>query len=361
MKYRTRLFVALLVLSFPAFLTLVFPGLSGSSNTELRALQDFPGLPTDFSTFRKWPGQFDKFTADRFPFREDIIRVIGKHLYSMGISISPDVFIGSRGWLFLKRDSDVLDESRGIRNLTATEVNEWAKTYKGRREQLQKQGIELLLVLVPNKHTVYPQFMPKWNFPVGRTITDQIVSELHALQTEGVIDLRGTLKEHARSELVYGRYNSHWNDRGAYFGYQEIIKNIPDALQLGEQQIQFEPRRVFGDLSRLIGQVDLTEKSQALNIPRSELPFSFDTPARQMNFYTSGFRTETSLSHLPSALFLCDSFTSDYLYQYLAPSFHKALFVHHKGMEFNQELIASFKPDYVVYIIVERLIPYKLP
>ncbi|MCX2979743.1 hypothetical protein EYC98_02570 [Halieaceae bacterium IMCC14734] len=360
MKYKIRIYVAILLLSFPAFLTVVYPSLSGDSRVELRELQNIPSLPTGFWTLRRWPSQFDQFTSDRFPFRTDLIRFIGNIFYTMDISISPEVLIGSQGWLFLRKTSDVLDESRGVKTLAPSQVTAWAASYIHRKEQLQEQGIELLLVIVPNKHTIYPQFMGKSNFLVGPTITDQIVAKLDEFQTEGIVDLRSVLREKAKSEQIYGRYNTHWNDRGAYFGYREIIKNIPNSHQILEEQLNFQSGQVVGGLTRLIGQSELTEESQVLIGDESNPSFEFNALAQKENFRTTGFITETTLTHLPRAIFLCDSNTDQYLYKYLAPSFHEALFVHHKGMKFDQEPIDSFQPNYVVYIIVERLIPYSL-
>lgn len=362
MKYKIRVYAALLILAFPGFLSVVFPMLSGDSKIELRKLQDFPSFPKTQAEFGGWPRQFDQFASDRFPLRTDLIEISSNILCAFDTSISPEVFIGSEGWLYLNKDSNVLSESRGVAKLTPVEVAQWTEKYIQRKEQLRERGVEMLLVIVPNKHTVYPQFMHEWNFAVRPTITDQIVSQLDEHQTTGIIDLRSSLREKAKTELIYGRYNTHWNDRGAYFGYREIIKNIPSAKQIPHEQLIFEKKQVTGDLSRLISQPEWTEESQVLNMNESNLEFNTDGHiGGSYNKLTNGFVTETTTPDLPSALFLCDSFTGSYLYKYLAPSFHRALFIHHESMGIDhQKLVDELQPNYVVYIIVERLIPYRL-
>jgi alginate O-acetyltransferase complex protein AlgJ len=361
MKYKIRVYAALLVLAIPAILSVVFPMLSGDSKIELRKLQDFPSFPKTQAEFGSWPRQFDQFASDRFPLRTDLIEISSNILCSFDTSISPEVFIGSEGWLYLNKDSNVLTESRGVAKLTPAEVAQWTEKYIQRKEQLRERGVEMLLVIVPNKHTIYPQFMPEWNFAVGPTITDQIVSQLDEHQTTGIIDLRSSLKEKAKTELIYGRYNTHWNDRGAYFGYREIIKNIPSAKQILHEQLIFEKKQVTGDLSRLISQPEWNEESQVLNMKKSNLVIKKDLRASGPYDLVKGFTTETSHPDLPSAIFLCDSFTGTYLYKYLAPSFHRALFIHHQSMGIqHQKLVDEYQPNYVVYIIVERLIPYRL-
>ena len=362
MKYKIRVYTALLILAFPGFLSVVFPMLSGDSKIELRKLQDFPSFPKTQDEFASWPSQFDQFASDRFPLRTDLIEVSSNILCTLDTSISPAVFFGSEGWLYLNKGSNVLSESRGVAKLTPVEVAQWTEKYIQRKKELEERGVEMLLVIVPNKHTIYPQFMHEWNFAVGPTITDQIVSQLDVHQTTGIIDLRSSLKEKAKTELIYGRYNTHWNDRGAYFGYLEIIKNIPSANQIPLEQLTFEKRQVIGDLSRLISQPEWTEESQVLNISKSKLEFKTDGVAGGgYEALSKGFVTETQFADLPSAVFLCDSFTDSYLYKYLAPSFHRALFIHHQTMHINHlKLVDEFQPNYVVYIIVERLIPYRL-
>ena len=362
MKYKIRIYAVLLMLAVPGILSVVFPGLSGDSKIELRKLQELPSFPKTEADFASWPRQFDQFASDRFPLRSDLIEVVSNILCSFDVSISPEVFIGSEGWLYLNKNSNVLKESRGVAKLAPTEVAQWTEKYIQRKRELERRGMEMLLVIVPNKHNVYPQYMPAWNFAVGPTITDQILSQLDLHQTTGIVDLRSSLREKAKTELIYGRYNTHWNDRGAYFGYLEIIKNIPSANQIPLEQLTFEKRQVIGDLSRLISQPEWTEESQVLNMQKSNLEFKTDGIASgEYENLSIGFATETSLSDLPSAIFLCDSFTGSYLYKYLAPSFHRALFIHHQSMGIDhQKLVDDFRPNYVVYIIVERLIPYRL-
>lgn len=360
MKYKFRVYIVLSMLFLPALLILYYPSLSGESKIEFRELQNIPGLPSNFQDARHWPRDFDRFTSDRFPFREQLISVAGELFHNAGLSISPEVFIGSDGWLFLRRNGDVLDESRGIKRLDAEQLQAWADRYVGRRDFLLGLGIETLLVIAPNKHTIYPQYLLDRNFQVNETITDQIFSELGRRGVEGIIDLRALLKDKSNSESVYGRYNTHWNDRGAYFAYQAIIGRLPGAHELQNDALVFKKGQVRGDLSRLIGNADWTEESMILDVSNIGLFFEHDPNDKAMNYMEDGWTSKTSLTKTPRVLFLCDSFTIDYLYKYLGPSFREASFRYHDGMKLHGSIIEKFKPDYVVYIVAERLIPYSL-
>ena len=116
--------------------------------------------------------------------------------------------------------------------------------------------------------------------------------------------------------------------------------------QIPHEQLTFEKRQVTGDLSRLISQPEWTEESQVLNMNESNLEFKTDG-------HIAGDLTISSpmallprrrLPDLPSALFLCDSFTGSYLYKYLAPSFHRALFIHHQSMGIDHQKLVDELP-----------------
>ena len=89
----------------------------------------------------------------------------------------------------------------------------------------------------------------------------------------------------------------------------------------------------------------------------SNVAFESDKVAQARQYMREGWNSNTASPELPSALFLIDSFTEEFMYKYLAPSFSRALFKNHQGMEFDKELIGRLSPNYVIYIIVERGIP----
>jgi alginate O-acetyltransferase complex protein AlgJ len=252
-----------------------------------------------------------------------------------------------------------LDEYRGITSFSPEGLDAWAEEYIRRRDYLLNRGIKLLFVIVPNKHTIYPEHLPPWHFKTGPTKTDQIVSELKARNVSGVVDLRTTLRERARKESIYGRYDTHWNYLGAYFAYQEIIKHIPGARQINFEELVFYRGRRRGDLSRLIGYPELADEALILDTDESNIAFEHNKVRGDMQYMEEGWISNTVSPDLPRALFLVDSFTDDILSAYLAPSFREALFKHHHRMQFDTEHIERFNPDYVVYIIVERSIPYR--
>ncbi|HYN77608.1 MAG TPA: hypothetical protein VES73_07435 [Lamprocystis sp. (in: g-proteobacteria)] len=354
------IFLGAALLLVPGILSLLLPSLSGTSRIELRAPQPFPGIPRNLSAFYTWPQRFDQFSSDQFPLREDIIRWSSRALRRLNVSISPEVLIGKDGWLFLRRSSDVLDESRGVRRLPGWAVTNWVDRYVERQRQLSDRGIRTLLAIVPNKHTVYPQFLNPYFFKVGETITDQIVEGLRGRGVAGLIDLRPALLAAAGTGLVYDRLDTHWNDRGAWAGYEAILRQIPDARALSTDQLQWSEVVRSGDLARLIGDTGLTESTTdaQLRVSRISKRINF---AEKERYEQTPWSAETNLDAGPRVIFFCDSFTNERLYKFLEASFPRSVFKHHNGMILDDPLINAERPDLVVYIIVERLLPDVLP
>ena len=282
----------------------------------------------------------------------------------MGISISPEVVVGQSGWLFFKSESDVLDESRGVINLTEEQIQQWVNQYRERKEELGQQGIEMIFVITPNKHTVYPQYLNDWHFPVGETISDQLVRALGQAGVEQIVDLRPTLIQRASQEQIYRQYDTHWNDRGAYQAYLEIMELVPAAYPVLPNQVRWQPTTQVGDLARFIGVTELQDRLDEAEVLVSRVVEREGEGRRQT--LDQEWVSRTALTDAPRAIFFSDSFTLEYLYKFLEQSFQESVFKHHRDfraeidMGFERDLIEHYQPDLVFYILVERSIPHTL-
>jgi len=81
---------------------------------------------------------------------------------------------------------------------------------------------------------------------------------------------------------------------------------------------------------------------------------------RLRKFRTDGVIVETTRETAPAALVLCDSFVGGANEKFLQESFSKTIFLHHQRMSFDPVMVEKFSPDLVIYVVVERLIPFTL-
>jgi hypothetical protein len=113
-------------------------------------------------------------------------------------------------------------------------VHYWAALQR----ELQKSQRTLLVVIVPNKYTVYRhlfedgQSLPEY----GEELVDRNESTLRSLKIP-VINLTPILKTHAeagidRREYVYWRNDTHWNKRGISIAAEEIVRRFPELKEV---------------------------------------------------------------------------------------------------------------------------------
>jgi hypothetical protein len=96
--------------------------------------------------------------------------------------------------------------------------------------ELRAHGLELIVLLVPDKHTVYHELLRTPLAPATRP--GQRMDRLeHALRAEGVavVNLRSAFAAavpalFARGEYLYWRDDTHWNPRGVHLAAAEIAR-----------------------------------------------------------------------------------------------------------------------------------------
>jgi hypothetical protein len=106
------------------------------------------------------------------------------------------------------------------------------------QRELQKSQRKLLVVIVPNKYTVYRhlledgQSLPDY----GEELVNRNESALRALKIP-VVNLTPILKARAeagidRREYVYWRNDTHWNRQGIRIATEEIVRRFPELKEL---------------------------------------------------------------------------------------------------------------------------------
>lgn len=356
-RVTAAIFMVLLVV--PGVASFVAPDQS-LAVIELRSPQSMPGVPRSLSDLYRWTGRFDQFVQDHFPLRSRLIKAHSRFALWMGDSGSPDVVLGEDGWLFFARDSDVLDEHRGIKTLTADEAEQWVREIARRTEWCERQGIDYWVILLPNKHSIYGEHLPGDLAPVGPSLADGLRAALRASEGVHWLDLTGTLQSGARERMVYSRTDTHWNDYGSYLAYREIIRSLQQTRPvhlLEESDLVFKTVQQGGDLARLLN----LREELAEDVPESEIPNTAVVHRTGGDYRFEGWYATTSHESACRAVIFCDSFVNRYTQKYLRESFSRSFFIHHRGDGFLRDVIDQEQPDVILFMVAERLIPESLP
>jgi len=110
-------------------------------------------------------------------------------------------------------------------------VNSSVAEFGRRQEWLAARGIGYVVMVVPEKFTIYPEYLPSW---VARspspTPHDQLSAAMRRNGRVAFIDLREPLRAAKVRERVYYQTDSHWNFNGAIVGYEALMREVQRAL-----------------------------------------------------------------------------------------------------------------------------------
>ncbi|MDQ6624849.1 MAG: hypothetical protein M3Y69_01730 [Verrucomicrobiota bacterium] len=141
------------------------------------------------------------------------------------------------------------------------------------QQQLQARGIELLLVPVPPKASVYPEkIAPAINLVPAET-APYLSAFLDELRSRGikVVDLAEPFRQNRESNHgpVFCKTDSHWSGFGCVLAAQAITAQVPKELAEGRPRREFDATwkdvAITGDLNALLGATG--EKTGPENLP----------------------------------------------------------------------------------------------
>ena len=195
---------------------------------------------------------------DSFYGRERLIAWTANLRVLLGDRAFPKVVVGQDGWLVYTAENDIEDYQR-VTPFTDAELARIQKSLDALHARYAQQGITLLVVVPPNKNTIYPEKVPS-EIPVygEESQLDQLIAYLHQYGQTQILDLRTALLAAKKDQQIYYATDTHWNDYGAFIAYQQIMaalgKNFPNLVAYPESDFRVVKRAPeFLDLSINIG------------------------------------------------------------------------------------------------------------
>ncbi len=375
---------------------------------ENRRTAPWPAAPSGLTTFRRFPPAFEAAFADRFGGRDKLIALhhaTDKDIF--GISPVANVLLGRDGWLyFLGEDGTSLDRdyrgttpyspneagqvaaelkrrrdflaSLGIAYVaTAGSTGEDGKSLdrdrgvsiprrtrlKRRRDFLASLGIAYVVAIVPDKYTIYPEFLPPWIARVrGETRLDRLYAALGKYPDVDVLDLRPALRAAKEHDRLYYKTDSHWNYLGAMAGYDALIAavkaRVPAVPGVPGERPPYDRGLDFysGDLTMLLGMSDTLREDDVApigkvlsNAERHCAKQSDERPAAAPPAETLVYLCNRP--ELPTALVYRDSMAIS-LIPLLSENFRRVVYVSDRRLD--PALVKAEKPDVVIEEMVER-------
>lgn len=341
-----------------------------TSPAELRTLAQFPQWSTR-SSILTYMREIETFIQDHFGLREFLLNTNSAiDYYLFNTTFNEDVIIGEDGWFFyndhIASNTRMIDDYRGTAPpLTEEQLHNFRVSLEARRDTLAVEGIAYYFVIAPNKQTIYGQYVPdEYTIINDSSYHDQIMDYFAEHSDIEIIDLRPALIAASATEQVYFRHDTHWNSRGAWAAYQEIIQHVRDDFAqvpvLDADTIRVSPlNRTNYDLTRVTRLSNYVTETNTHLITGSDCEISLYESIRGHNGHEMRHRVCAVESNI-NLLFFHDSY-GGYLMRYIHHSFPETVTIWSPyNQNYINQVLQNFDIDIVIEESLERLLYQRL-
>lgn len=348
-----------LILLFP--FTDQFIGLSKQIDLgENRALKSKPEF--DINNLDQYTKEFDAYYSDNFIGRNLFIKLYNNfEFFALDISPQKKVVKGKDGWLYLKSTAN---NYSGVILFDDYELYRIKEELKYRQQWCKQRGIAFYLVVLPDKTSIYPEYLPNYivkKNPINRT--EQLLKVLK----EGNINVINLIKELSLIQsdtIIFQKTDDHWNFLGSYYGYKGIMTRLKEDFPVLNYSLKSDFNFNIipydrGNLALMLG-VEKQYKEAYIDFDRKVKTRS--TKGKKNNYkapenfaFAKNYEIvkETKGQNDINCLIFRDSYAK-YLIPYLQEDFNKTVFIFDQWKyRLDKEIIENEDPDILLYAIVE--------
>ena len=316
----------------------------------------------------------ENYFNDHFGFRNRLIRW-DRHWKNLSFrtTASQDVLVGHDGWLFYTGER-MFEHWNRRSGWTEQDLRDWRQLLELRRDWLRERGIKYIFVVPPDKHTVYPEYLPDWMEKSSKpSKLQQLAEYMKAHSDVEFIDLTQTLIDAKKIRVNYLKTDTHWNAFGGFVAYRTLVQRLshqipglePLPLDAYEWKSTAHPR---GDLIKLDGKDNCKETTCEETEGVTPIPLKPIPPLTEMIYDSArlprrqgdpdqGPSCYTHICHTQNdkasgkALVFRDSFGGSWG-PLLGLHFKDVIYIW--AYNWDRVLIESEKPDVVIDEILER-------
>jgi alginate O-acetyltransferase complex protein AlgJ len=311
-------------------------------------------------------------------------------LYQYGVSGNPKkVVVGQNDFLFLGdfynfsfSKSYKLSQKSHVRMASSVELFETATS---------KLQVPVVFYIVPSKASIYPENLPS---SIERKAAPFEYISKGLLNQKRIFTNKKDLLNQKQRGLLYDPWDSHWNEKGAYLGYQSLMNQInsfsKEKLVIFDRvNFEYSQEYLKGDLARMLKFNTYSEKFKSENFPTPPSKINHDylrepseitqvqydsvnikmlenevrtTNRRTFTNYNAMLTHNVKASNDKTVIWLSDSFGKQ-MSVYMQESFSSIFQIHPKFIDNKgkfDHLIEEFQPDLIIITIAERSALYNL-
>lgn len=223
------------------------------STAENRTLAAFPALTDEEGGFNQaWSTQFQSYVSDHFGFRSQMVMADSRLKANLlHTSAEEDVIIGADGWLYY---TPTVNDFIGNPTVSDIGIQNICRNLELMQTYAESKGSRLLVAVIPNKNTVYPEYMPYFYRQSG--VDNNLTRLTQALETAEIpyCDMASALCQAAQDTdtQLYHKQDSHWNASGALLGCNALLDAAGIAHEDHAERTWHEEAIWEGDLQRML-------------------------------------------------------------------------------------------------------------
>lgn len=313
-----------------------------NETTENKVLSEFPKLSEEGKLNVDFLNDLGEYFTEHFAFRPQMVSsnalIYGK---LFGTSTTDQVLLGKNNWMYY---TETLNDYTGQHLMTERALKNVVHNLALMQKYVESRGSEFLLVIAPNKNSIYDENMPYYYRK--RTGKNNYERLMPLLDSAGIhyTDLFTAFGE--SDEVLYLERDSHWTNKGAVLAYNQIMENTDLDYETYEHIPCEVKKNYMGDLTEMLypenSEPDENEYYQKewLHSYNNEVTDNMDDWIE-----TSSPKSDACL------LMYRDSFGESML-PFLAEEFGNAYFS--RLVPYNLLNVDGYQPDYTVIERTER-------
>jgi len=345
--FRSWLF--LVVLTVPAVAMMVELAI-GFRAEDADSLARAPKIEDVLQQPLTYADSWDQYLQDHFGLRQFLLDSNSRIRGLFKAPAAYQVVVGKDGWLFFNGGLLTASRMPPPRNpALARQVT----LLNAVSRRLASRGIPLVVLFVPDKHSIYPEQLPDWL--AGRHSDDKLTFLAARLRQQGiaVVDIRQTLDSLKSSSPVFFRTDTHWTAIGAISAFNAITRRSQGILRPirvpSRASLVPGPPRDLARMARLEPQpsdwVIQDDVPNAAGRVQESLAVANTNPQRPFVLRRPGSD--------PKVLIIGDSFSKQWP-DYALQSASVAYWSHHNQCMADWQKLLDLDVDLVVYEMVER-------
>ena len=352
----------LLVLTVPTIWFWEIKDTIPPDTSENRKLAEKPKF--DINTLDNYSDDYEAYYNDNLPFRSFIRNTwTNFNFFVFGESTTNQVLVGkndgdlSSSWLFYQEnyDGNPIKETQGVYKFTEDEVLNIGKTINTNVKELKTRNIDLYYAFIPNKANLYREKLPD-NITIfdPSTRVDKLYNVLKQTieAKDNLMYLKEDLEKSKDIGQLYFKQDTHWNDLGAFIGFETITKKVSKDSGIDyTYEVKFsEEEFVDKDLSQMSG-IKGTLKDTTPTIT-----YLSDVEFKGMVLETENqiVITECEDAKVKKTIMVIgDSFRTPMI-PYFAKNYQKVIFLHR--CDYGSYMLDAYAPDIIVCQFLERYV-----